>query len=254
MGRLVEKKYRLTEYKGPGGIIISHFDRATGDSWVPKTNYRLSVSQMKYIEELNSKFWQGTRYDGDGKEIPNRMRRRSIIRMVGELDTSHLPPMTGREKLLVLNQAIKARKKMIRKRRMMVKMKQLKSNFEASRGRREGGRSRPADLAGRQMLEVKRKREHVIKSKPERLVGAPERSERSNLVKIMGRGELGEAIKINPSRRGMANAPVELTKWGGRPVRRYIVWGTSSTAVGGVRGRQPGGLPIGWTRKVVVRE
>lgn len=134
VARLIEMKYPLRDYKGPGGIVIPHFDSTTGDSWVPKKNYRLSIDQMKYIEELNSKFWQGIRYDEDGKEVQytnekgnaEASQRKFIRRVMGgegpeELsDKSLLPPMTARQKLLALNSARKASRLSSKKRKMEV--------------------------------------------------------------------------------------------------------------------------------------
>lgn len=134
VARLIEMKYPLRDYKGPGGIVIPHFDSTTGDSWVPKKNYRLSIDQMKYIEELNSKFWQGIRYDEDGKEVQYtnekgnaEVSQRKLIRRVmgGEgpeelLDKSLLPPMTARQKLLALNSATKASRLSSKRRKMNI--------------------------------------------------------------------------------------------------------------------------------------
>lgn len=132
VARLVEMKRPLKDFKGPGGIVIPHFDGTTGDSWVPKKNYRLSIDQMKYIEQLNSKFWQGVRYDEYGRETQNTTengnaevtQRRFIRRTVGFeerlLDQSLSPPLTGRQKLLALNSARIASQASSRRRNMKI--------------------------------------------------------------------------------------------------------------------------------------
>lgn len=141
MARLVEMRRPLRDFNGPGGIVIPHFDGATGDSWVPKKNYRLSIDQMKYIEQLNSKFWQGVRYDERGGEIRNttengntKVTQRGLIRRTVGFeerlsDKSFLPPMTGRQKLLALNSARNASR--ASSRRKNIRIARWRSNKKA---------------------------------------------------------------------------------------------------------------------------
>lgn len=189
VARLIEMKHPLKDYNGPGGIIIPHFDSTTGDSWVPKKNYRLSIDQMKYIEELNSKFWQGIRYDEDGKEVQYTnekgnvevTQRKFIRRVVGRegpedlSDKSLLPPMTSRQKLLALNSATKASRLSSRRRKIRIakweskrtEMLEVMRAHESerwkkweriTRGRRERRRSGRAGPTGGQVARVSRER------------------------------------------------------------------------------------------------
>lgn len=277
VGRLVEKKYALTDFRGPGGIVISHFDSATGDSWVPKTNYRLSTAQMKYIEELNCKFWQGVRYDEHGGEAPHVTQKVPIRRTAGlkdeVLDTSHLPPMTGREKMLALKRATRIRQ--IKKEKRMTKIKLWESMLEVARAhgseapkrkRRRGKRgtamgvSRRANPAEVQRLEaarglqewkkrqIKRKgRKDVFKRKSKGLIDAP-------VMRVNGmpnkrdlmRGESREVAEWNIPETRSGNIRVEWPRK--KLVRRAFVEPASRAAERGDFPRSQVGLPMGWTR------
>lgn len=270
MGRLVEKGRKLSNFRGPGGIVISHFDSATGDSWVPKTNYRLSITQMKYIEELNCKFWQGVRYDEYGGEIQNVTQIGPIRRTVGLndelLDTSHLPPMTGREKMMALKRAIRTRRMRVKKR--MIKTKIWNSMLEVARAhgserlKRRQPRGKRATVRGilrranpvevqrpdavsklqkRKKRQIKRKRRgNVSKRKSKGLVDAlVTRGNSMPKKRDFMRGESREVAEWNTpeSRSGKMRVKWPRTKL----VRRTFVKHTSRAAA-----RE--GLPMGWTR------
>lgn len=235
VGRLVEKNYPLTDFRGPAGIVIRHFDRNTGDSWVPKTNYRLSLDQLKYIEDLNIKFWQGIRYDEHGREIEvidedegaEATQKRVIRRTVGRnelADKKPSPPMTGRERMFALKKAMKVGRRRARSRKMKIMKRELKKKIsewvgahepEGQKrewrrkvgGRREGGRSRRVDSA-RSRERMKGKIDRAMSTKP----GSPERRTKSMPI---------EWERMETIRDTVGNKPKRVA---GRILVRRVLW------------------------------
>lgn len=240
VGRLVEKGRTLKNSRGPGGIIITHFDSATGDSWVPKTNYRLSTAQMKYVEELNCKFWQGVRYDEHGGEIQSVTQMGPIRRTVGLedelLDTSHLPPMTGREKMMALQRAIVI--KQMRAKRRMIRTKIWNSMLEVARAHRSEGLKRKQPRGKRITARgISRRANPAEVQRPEAVSKLQKRKKRQR--KIKRRGDV-----FKRKSKGSVDAPV--TRGNGIPKKRDLMR---------VKSREVAerNIPESWSEKIRVK-